>query len=369
MATKRLAILGASAVQDDAAQAAHTLGIEVHVLAASANGPAAESADHFAAIDFSNIDAVEKYVSENNIDVVYSTGSDIAIPVSAEVSRRLSLPSFVSPETARTCNIKTDMRRALAGAPGNVPAQRVDADSTAAWDGRWPVIVKPADAQGQRGITKVEDPAELEPAIEAALPHSRIGQAIIEEFVEGPEVSVNGYLVNGELIFVTVSDRETWPEFVGLIASHVLPSAHIDQAVQQRTHEVFTEAAKRLGIENGPIYAQVIIRDGEPYIIEITPRLDGCHMWKVIQRAQGVDLMRWTLSHLVFGELPQVQDTTGDSLPVRLDFHCQPPETVFVSERFTSPDDSVERYSYYRDGDTVRPVNGQYEKVGYDIRA
>lgn len=366
--TTSIGILGAAAVQDDAVQVAQTLGLEVHVLAAAANGPAAQSADHFAAVDFSDVSAVADYARQHDLSVVYSTGSDLAIPVSAEVSERLGLPRFVSVETARTCNVKTEMRRALAGSAGNVPSLLVESIDSVRWEGRWPVIVKPADAQGQRGVNRVDSDQGLRGAVAEAMPHSRSGRVIVEEFIEGPEVSINGYLVDGELIFLTVSDRETWPDFVGLISSHVIPSAVSNEQIDLRIREMLTEATELLGISNGPVYAQVIIRDGVPFIIEITPRLDGCHMWKVIRHAQSVDLMNWTLRHLVFGEKPTRPITADGVRPVRLDFHCQAPHTAYQDCAYVPPADTVESYAYYSAGDTIRPVNGRFEKVGYDIR-
>lgn len=366
--TMAIGILGAAAVQDDAVRAAQALGLQVHVLAAAANGPAAQSADRFVEIDFSDVSAVEDYTRRHGLAAVYSAGSDIAIPVSAQVSEVLELPRFVSSETARTCNVKTDMRRALAGSAGNVPSVLVESADDSAWTGTWPVIVKPADAQGQRGVNLVDAPEELQPAIRDAMQHSRSDRVIIEEYIEGPEVSVNGYIVEGELIFLTVSDRETWPEFVGLIAAHVIPSTVCDDRTYQRLHEMMSEAADVLGIRNGPVYAQVIIRQGTPYIIEITPRLDGCHMWKVIRHAQGVDLMDWTLRHLVFGERPTPPSTGPKVRPYRLDFRCQPPHTEYSEDPIVPAHDDVESYAYYSPGDTIRPVNGRFEKVGYDIR-
>lgn len=366
----QIGILGAAAVQDDGVRAAQALGWTVHVLAARPDGPAAESADVFVPIDFSDRDAVVRYAQAHALDAVYSIGSDSAIPVSAYVSERLGLPHFVSSAVAEVCNRKPEMRRALVGIQGNVPAQEVSTDDDAVWTGRWPIIVKPADAQGQRGVSRVDAQESVRAAVSEALLHSRSGSAIIEEFIEGPEVSVNGYLVDGRLVFLAVSDRETWPEFVGLIASHVAPGDAADDDVRSAIHKVVEAAAQRLGITDGPLYAQMMVRDGQPYIIEITPRLDGCHMWKVLREATGVDLMDWTLRHLVDGSAPhRTERLINPSMaPVRLEFHCQPPQTVYRSADHATPADATERYDYYQDGATVRAVNGRFEKVGYVIR-
>lgn len=365
----RIGILGAAAVQADAVLAAQSLGYEVHVLAAAANGPAAEITDTFVAIDFSDVAAVVNYAKDAGLNVVYSVGSDIAMPVSAKVSAELGLPHFVSVQTAVNCNSKPDMRAHLGDMLGNIPSKTVMSAVGAHWEGPWPIIVKPSDSQGQRGVSKLEDPAGLSAAIENALPHSRRGSVILEEFIDGPEVSVNGYMVDETLAFMAVSDRETWPEFTGLVAAHALPSRYETEDLHARIRSMMSTAANKLGIDNGPVYAQVMLRDGQPYVIEITPRLDGCHMWEVIKTSTGTDLLAATLQHLVDGKAPTFSDPDAlEALAVRLDFHCQAPNTAYSSDRFPRPADSVERYAYYRDGDIVRPVNGRYDKVGYDIR-
>lgn len=365
-----IAILGAAAVQDDAVHAAHRLGWTVHVLAGQPDGPAARSADVFAQIDFSDRDAVERYVRYHRLDAVYSTGSDFAIPVSADVSGRLGLPRFVTEAVADVCNRKPEMRRVLGDLRGNVESLEIRDGEELVWTGRWPVIVKPADAQGQRGVQLVQGPQAAKEAIAGALTHSRSGTAIVEEFIDGPEVSVNGYLVDGRMVFLAVTDRQTWPEFVGLIASHVAPGEAADDDAREAVLRLMEAAAARLGISDGPLYAQVMLREGIPYIIEITPRLDGCHMWKVLRRATGVDLMDWTLRHLVKGTppAPATPLLNPPMVPTRLDFLCQPPHLRFHPGEHPSRADSLERYVYYRDGDMVRPVNGRFEKVGFDIR-
>ncbi|MBM4554498.1 ATP-grasp domain-containing protein [Rhodococcus hoagii] len=236
------------------------------------------------------------------------------------------------------------MRRALVGIQGNVPAQEVSTDDDAVWTGRCPVIVKPL-MPGQRGEPR-RRPGVGQGRCQRgppALPE-RVGDH--EEFIEGPEVSVNGYLVDGRLVFLAVSDRETWPEFVGLIASHVAPGDAADDDVRSAIHRSSRRPAQRLGITDGPLYAQMMVRDGQPYIIEITPRLDGCHMWKVLREATGVDLMDWTLRHLVDGSAPhRTERLINPSMaPVRLEFHCQPPQTVYRSADHATAADATERY-------------------------
>src|SRR5699024_6544681 len=100
-------------------------------------------------------------------------------------------------------------------------------------------------------------------------------KVIIEYLVEGPEISVNGYVLDGELKYLTSSDRETWEQYVGLIHKHIVPAKVLDKETNAKLWNIMNKLVKKIEINNGPIYAQVKVENNNPYIIEVTPRLDG----------------------------------------------------------------------------------------------
>ncbi len=364
----KIAILGAAPVQEDAVRVAQSLGVQTLVIAQAADGPAAAVADDFVAVNFMDRKALTQVVADSNVDVVYSTGSDMAMPVSAALSERRNSATFVSEDTARICNDKVAMRQATQGLPGAVPAWSASPGEFPDDTGEGPWIVKPADAQGQRGVQRIDDSEDLEEAVRYAASFSRSGRAIIERFIGGTEVSVNGYLVGGDLLFCEISDRETWPQYTGLIRAHVVPSIYgANPAVVSAIEEVLEIASRELGITNGPVYAQMKIENDVPFLIEITPRLDGCHMWLLLHYATGVNLMEATLRHLVFGVHPDFS-RRNPTEPWTLEFHCQEPNTpATFPENFGSEPCTVHSYRYYTEDSNIRPVNGRYEKIGYRI--
>ena len=97
----------------------------------------------------------------------------------------------------------------------------------------FPAILKPSDAQGQRGIFLLHSQEEFESHFEQARQFSREGKVIVEQYIDGPEVSVNGYMVNGVLRFVVASDRDTWPEYTGLIHRHIVPGREFSRETEQ----------------------------------------------------------------------------------------------------------------------------------------
>lgn len=363
----KVLILGVASVQMDAVLELKKMGCETFTVAMAKDGPAADVADHFAQINILDEEAIVKHILDNAIDVVYSTGSDLAMPVACRISERLGMPHFVSSQAAYICNHKNAMRTALtAECEGNIPFQVMSEPEQVSVG--FPAILKPSDAQGQRGIFLIASQAELEEHFEEAKRFSREGKVIIEKYVDGPEVSVNGYMVNGVLRFVVASDRDTWPEYTGLIHRHIVPGRAFSKDAEERMKRIMQDACNRVGILNGPVYFQMKVSGDRPYIIEMTPRLDGCHMWNVLARATGVNLMQLTFRHLLCSDVSEL-DKLGETVrPMELVFWCQEPRTIMDREKLELPEDAVDHFYYYETGDLIRPVNGRYDKIGYYIR-
>lgn len=357
---KRILILGAAAVQADIVVAAKARGLEVDVCAAIP-GPASALADSTADFSFTERERLTNYVRDRGIDLVYSVGSDIAMPVVGWAGENLGLPYLVGERVASLCNDKTKMRAALAEQEfaGNAWFVTVAPGDEIPSPNR-PVMVKPADSQGQRGITRVES-GDLTLAVEKAQAASRTGTAIVEEWLEGPEVSVNGYLVDGAPVLAVVSDRHVWTEHVGLVRGHTMPPTSISPDQADETAAVVMEAALLLGITQGPVYAQVKLTEAGPRLVEISPRLDGCHLWLVIRECYGIDLIETVLSHLIDGSPPPFPSVAA-SRPVSIDFICAPPGTPAAY-------DGSEDVRYYEAGQEIRAINGRFEKIGYRIGA
>lgn len=360
---KKVLILGVAPVQAEAIDKLNEMGYKTYAIAMKNDGPGADVAQHFEEINIIDEAAVKAYIHDNQIDAVYSVGSDLAMPVANKLSEDLELPHFVSYDTAYTCNHKDAMRHKTKGIEGSVPYE-ITKNQDFKTEIDYPVFVKPTDGQGQRGISLVEDETDLSEAIKKAIDHSREGSAIIERYIDGYEISMNGYVVDGKLLFSLVSMRETWPKYPGLIHKHIIdpeidyPLDSIEQAIQAHLDE--------LHIDNGPVYAQIKIMDNTAYIIEITPRFDGCHMHKLIQYYNQDDLLKKTFKHLL-EQQPPTFDHTLEPTPVILEFMCEAPNQSIDYEQFETPEGTIDTYHYYQQGDMIRPVNGVFDKVGFFI--
>lgn len=364
---KKILILGTAAVQADAIENLNKLGYETHAIGMKKEGPGVKIVNYFSEINILDIKNVIKYIEENNIDVVYSVGSDLAIPVASQISEELNLPYFVSSETANICNKKDRMREFLGNDfDGNVKFQILkQKNEIITLD--FPFIMKPTDSQGQRGVNLIENMDKFNQLFDETQSYSRDKLVIIEQYITGPEVSVNGYMVDGKIEFLEVSDRETWEKYTGLIRKHVVPSEKVTGNEKEKLIKIIEQACVKLDIQNGPVYVQMKVEDNKPYIIEITPRLDGCHMWKLLKYATGFDILETTLTHLIENKKP-VLSTNTNVKKYELDFACQEPNTgAKYMEYENKVSESEEHYYYYDEGQNIRPVNGKYEKIGYFV--
>ncbi len=364
---KKILILGIGAAQVDALRWCRAAGLEVHACGLSEQGAGRKLADHFALIDIRNTQAVEEYARSHTIDLIYSVGSDVAMPTVAKVSESLGLPSLFPSTSAFICNNKHLMRQTLGSSfSGNLRYRVIRAlEDADPWD-IFPCVMKPVDSQGQRGVVLLHSPLDLREHFSRTLSFSPSGQVILEEYASGPEVSVNVYSVAGQIKFLQLTDRIVFPEFPGgIVREHRIP-ATVSPVVENSVYDLVRRVLKIISIPNGPAYFQIKLTDTGPKLLEVTPRLDGCHLWRLIREYCGIDLLDCTFRHLLGQPLPSFEKKSN-AIPLAL---------VFPSGR---PGEKVNLYSYdinhpiylewyYEHGETIRPINGIMEKVGYFIR-
>ncbi|MDC7783888.1 ATP-grasp domain-containing protein [Priestia megaterium] len=365
---KKVLVLGVAAVQMDAILQLKEMGIKTYACAQANDGPGSKVADHFELINFIDEDKVIELINNQEIDCVYSVGSDIAMPISTAISEKMGLPYFVTSRTAKICNNKNQMRDFFGNNfKGNVRYQILENSSTEITLD-YPFIMKPSDSQGQRGVRLINNFSEFSSHFQESKNYSRSGLVIIEEYVTGPELSVNAYVVDGEVAFMVPSDREVWPQFDGgLIHKHVVPSKILNDELNENLKDLVFRTAKKLGVVNGPLYFQIKISNNEPYIIEVTPRLDGCHMWNLLKYYTGVNLIKLTFEHLLFENTDELKNYKEPNSEYILEFICEVPHKQVDYSEYTIPSNVLSTMNYYNNGDFIRPINGKLEKIGYFI--
>jgi hypothetical protein len=283
----RLLVLGAGPAQLGLLAAAAVRGLDV---IAADRDPAAVGfglASRRALVSTEDEPAIERLAAALEVDGIISPGTDWPVAVAARVARRAGLPHPVSPETAVLATNKLRQRERLREASVPQPRSWVVGGGDEAPEIGGPVVVKAPDRQGQKGLTLVTDPGTLPEAIGAAQGAARNGLALVEELVDGPEVTVVGFSAGGVFTAVVVTDRLTAdPPAFGVALAHVWPS----EAAAADVVETARAAVAALGIDDGPSYTQLRIGSEGPRVIEVAARLGGGHDAELAEAVTGVDL-------------------------------------------------------------------------------
>ena len=365
---KKIMILGAGNAQIDAIEYCKEKGYEVYGCSYTNTDKGIPYLDHFIQLDIKDADGIAEYVKENNIDAVYSVGSDLAMPTVMKVCEMLNMPHFISYETAKFCQTKNELISFLGqDFEGNIPFIIAEKIEDAFEYKSFPAMMKPVDSQGQRGCYRVNGREDIEKHFEDSLSFSKSGRVIIEKYIDGPEVSVNAYVQNGEVKFMLVSDRKVFEDLPGgIIKEHILPSVSTTDEGKKNVYDLVKRTLAKLSILNGPVYFQIKMDGDFPVIIEVTPRLDGCHMWNLINNYCGFNLLEASFEHLLGNvQIEASAEPKHDNL--KLAFYCEKPGTVFDSEKHQPKENALYSCKYYETGDTVKSLNGYMEKCGYQI--
>ena len=285
----RLLVLGAGPAQLGLLEAARAHGdLDVIAVDRDAQAIGFPLADERAVISSEDEEAVERLARARAVDGIVSPGADWPVGVAARVAERLGLAHPIDTRTAAIVTSKLRQREAFAAA--DVPHARAFSPDDPAPS--FPCVVKAPDRQGQRGLTLVRSHDELEAAVASAAAESRGGGVLVEELVDGPEVTVNAFSVDGTFTPLTVTDRLTAePPAFGVALAHVWPSEHdTDAAVA-----IARQAVEAVGIRSGPTYTQLRLGPDGPVVMEVAARVGGGHDAELCRAALGVDLNALTI--------------------------------------------------------------------------
>lgn len=290
MTAPRLLVLGAGRHQAPLIRRAEDRGIETVVVDPYEHSPGKAIASHTVLADAFDSDVAIEAAREHHVDGVTTVGTDQTVLVVARVAAAVGLPCHVSVEGALRATNKPAMRRALREAGVPMP----DAVVSREHDGvvhppAYPCVVKAADSQGQRGMTVVDDPADLPQAIETARRESRTRTVVIEGFRTGPEFTINAWMRDGDVESVSVLDRITYnpPPYLGICLQHVGPTVHAEHL--DELSQIAVDVARAYDQLNGPLYIQTLATDSGFRVVEAASRVGGGHEAQLLPRLTGFD--------------------------------------------------------------------------------
>jgi biotin carboxylase len=299
---KLLHVLGGGSYQLPAIRTAHALGHRVLVTDMYLERPAYAIADAHEVIDIVDRERTLDAARRHGIDGILCDTTDVGVPTMAYVAERLGLPG-IGLETALGFTDKLRMRErtSAAGVPGpRFRAVRTPADlAVAARELGLPLVVKPTDSQGSRGVTIVRRAGDLEAALAEALGPSASRVAIAEAFLAGIEVTVEGVCIEGEPFVVGISDKDHFahrPE----VASRLTYPADLPPRVLARIAEVNRRTVRALGLSTGVTHAEYFVDGDDVRLVEIAARGGGSHVFShIVPHLAGVDVPRLYVEHVL----------------------------------------------------------------------
>lgn len=354
MTKKRVFMLGAGFMQGVAIRAARALGCTVVAADGNPSAVCAAEADEFVCIDLKDTARLidyARYLQQNGgLDAVFTAATDFSAAVAA-VAAACGLRGHTL-EAALNATDKVRMRECFrkAGVPSPAfieltaadlaaPADRLEARGNVRYSdlgaatadtlerrlgelaGRFPLVVKPVDNMGARGCSLVKNLSELWKAAATALQYSRSGRAIVEEYIEGSEFSIEGLIFGGRLYITALADRHIFfpPYFIEM--GHTIPS-ECTQDIADEVISVFERGVHALGLTDGAVKGDILVRNGKAFVGEIAARLSGGYMsgWTVPYSC-GLDITAAALT-LALGGSPRLHTCGKDSFVIPLKQNC-----------------------------------------------
>ena len=292
---ENLIIIGANEFQNPLILSAKAMGYATHVFAWQSGDLGERSADYFYPISIVETDRILNICRMLSPAGVVSIGSDLAAITVNYIAQELGLTGN-GMESAMAATNKHLMRLAFekAGLPSCKSRLVSSPEEAEALELDYPVIVKPTDRSGSRGVFKVTEPSQLARAIEKARSHSFEKKALVEEFAPGREYSIEYVSWQGEHHFLACTEKFTTGAPLFVETGHLQPPLHMDAGLLSRIRELVPRVLDCLGIRFGASHTELKIDDsGSIRIIECGGRMGGdCIGSDLVYISRGVDFVR-----------------------------------------------------------------------------
>ena len=299
MAQKRLMLLGGLRYLKPVIEAAHKQGYYVITADYLPNNIAHKWSDEYCNVSIIDKEAVLKEAKRLKIDGIMSFACDPGVVAASYVQNKMGLPSFGPFESVEILQNKDKFRAFLAKNGFNVPQAKgfdsVDAAMQEIYWYPWPVIVKPTDAAGSKGVTRVDKAENLRPALEYAMEHSISGHIIVEEFIDkqGCSSDTDSMSVDGKLVFTSFCAQR----FDAEATNPYTPAAYSWPSTFTKDEEAYltSEIQRLITLLNlKTVVYNIEVRvapNGKAYIMELTPRGGGNRLCEMLRYATGVDMI------------------------------------------------------------------------------
>ena len=333
------------------------------------NVAAREYADGFYKVSVLDVDGVRNLAKEQEIDFIISVCADQVLQVAAQVSEELGLPCYIDFATAENVSKKSYMKKVFWD--NNIPTSKFvimdEFDEEKIKHLEYPIIVKPVDAYSSRGVTKVSNLEELKAAFEKAKNISRTNNAIVEEFVEGDEVTVDVYVEDGIAHILCLTNLYK----IGEDGKFIINRSHIPAMISKDIEDQIVDTAQKIvdafGLKNCPMLIQLISTGEKISVVEFCARTGGGIKFVMIKKASGFDVVKAVID-LALGNKPHVEDfEKSKTITVNEFVYCNPGELDHIEgfEELLNEGVITEYNQFKLKGASFGEINGSGDRVAY----
>lgn len=371
---KKLMLLGGIRYLLPVIKAAHEQGYYVITADYLPDNIAHKYSDEYVNVSIIDKDAVLKVAQEKQIDGIMSFGVDPGVVSASYVQNQMRLPSFGPFESVEILQNKDKFRAFLTEHGFNVPkAKGFSSKQEALSDLSWydfPVIVKPTDSAGSKGVTKVDSENQLSAALDYAFAHSMSKHVIVEEFIEkkGCSSDTDCFSIDGKLAFVSFNaqrfDDNASNPFTP--AAYSWPSTFTRKEEEHLTLEI-QRLITLLNLKTAVYNVETRIGvNGKPYIMELTPRGGGNRLCEMLHYATGVDMIT-AITRAIVGDsiLEPVEQKPYKGHWAEIILHADKNgrfDRIEIDDKL--PADIIEKDLWVKQGDKVESFEGANNAIG-----
>lgn len=309
MQQKTLLILGAGVYTVQVIRQVQQIGYRTIVVDRNPASPGFQVADAFEVVDIVDREKVLEVAEKYHVDGIMPV-SEFGVRSYAYATSKLGLTGIDSASAERALDkglMRECWREAGLAIPGFRVVTGIEEAKQAAGELHFPLVIKPADSGGGgRGVSVVQNPSELEWSYEFARPFARNGRLVVEEFLDGTEMTIESISYDGDVKILAMSDKEK-PPLRTRVATSLNYPANLPRQTLDKVRALVQQAVQALGIKMGPAHTEVIVTAEGPKLVETAARPGGGHIFSLIVHAvSGVNMVQETAKILV-GETPDLQ--------------------------------------------------------------
>lgn len=297
---KKLLILGATNLLIEAVQLAKANEAYVIAMDYLENSPAKKYADEAQLISISDISKVVEFIKARKIDGVFTSFADSILPYYVEIANQANLPCFLTKEQVLFSNDKSFFKDTCK--KFNVPVIPEFSDYSKL---DFPILVKPVDSSGSRGISTCNNYEEFEKSKNFALEYSKQKKIIVEKFMNCEEITISYTFQDGEIYLTSMHDRffSTEQKNITKVPNcYIYPSKYLDKYIETANERVI-DMLKALDFKNGKIFLQAFADENGFYIYEAGVRLNGCKIYNVINNHCGYNELERMINYALTGAM------------------------------------------------------------------